>query len=269
MTVIDSLTAGRGVVKTQLPTPMVSRLPVPYVADAVHFDGSTYLSTASLTATDSGKWSVSLWVNFDALPVSGAGQSQGLLNHDLADSDTSGYGLVAIGDTAPNIVEFDLYNTGETEGVFTRTSLATTFAAGVWYHVLFSVDASAFPYKQKLYINDVDVTLDNGSSTAPVLGVFNGVTAFVGSSDGALLTGAMADVWDAPNVSLLDGGGDIPVATRRLFISASGKPVNPSGFPASAMLFSGNATTFASNQGTGGAFTTTGALTNASTSPGE
>jgi len=40
-------------------------------------------------------------------------------------------------------------------------------------------------------------------------------------------------------------------------ISATGKPVNPAGFPASAMLFSGNASNFGFNRGTGGAFVTT------------
>ncbi len=83
------------------------------------------------------------------------------------------------------------------------------------------------------------------------------------------MLGDMADVWVAPGVSLLDGAGLIPEATRRLFISATGKPVDPSGFPASAMLFSGNAASFGTNQGTGGAFTTTGTLTNSSSSPSD
>jgi hypothetical protein len=65
----------------------------------------------------------------------------------------------------------------------------------------------------------------------------------------------------------LPGGLTIPDATRRLFISATKKPMDPSGFPSAAMLFSGDSTTFPINQGTGGDFSLTGTLTNASTSP--
>jgi len=56
---------------------------------------------------------------------------------------------------------------------------------------------------------------------------------------------------------------------------ATGKPVDlgPNGSTptgsAPSLFFSGNATSFATNQGTGGAFTLTSALTNATTSPSD
>lgn len=60
---------------------------------------------------------------------------------------------------------------------------------------------------------------------------------------------------------------------RRNFIDADGKPVAPTvaiaayGTPTVALI--GNASAFLTNQGTGGAFTLTGSLTNAATSPSD
>jgi hypothetical protein len=79
----------------------------------------------------------------------------------------------------------------------------------------------------------------------------------------------MADLWIAPGISLLDGSGDIPLATRRKFIDALGKPVflgangELATGTAPAVFLSGDASTFATNLGTGGAFATTGTLTDA------
>ena len=109
----------------------------------------------------------------------------------------------------------------------------------------------------------------------------NGVPFYIGTDtfgqggDGSnnFVGMSMADLWIAPGVSLLDNNGYIPEATRRKFISANGKPVDlgsdcsaPTG-TAPAVCFSGDATTFGTNKGTGGTFTLTGTLTDASTSP--
>ena len=84
-----------------------------------------------------------------------------------------------------------------------------------------------------------------------------------------LFTGDIADVYIAPGQFI-----DFSVeANRRKFISADGKPVDlgsncstPTG-TAPAVCFSGNASSFGTNKGTGGAFTLTGTLTDAVTSP--
>jgi hypothetical protein len=101
-------------------------------------------------------------------------------------------------------------------------------------------------------------------------------TPFYFGSDtfGDNLTGDIADVWVAPGVSLLSGSGasaTISEATRRKFIDAGGKPVDldcskPTG-SAPAICFTGDASTFGTNEGTGGAFTTSGTLTDAASSP--
>lgn len=70
--------------------------------------------------------------------------------------------------------------------------------------------------------------------------------------------------------SIVEAGSTILEANRRKFIDADGKPVDPSNWPANPVLkFVGNATEFATNQGSGPAFTVTGTLTNASTSPSD
>jgi hypothetical protein len=68
--------------------------------------------------------------------------------------------------------------------------------------------------------------------------------------------------------------GDIPEVSRRLFIDANGKPVDPATATSSlgaagTILLSGGASMFATNQGSGGAFTLTGIVTDASTSPSD
>jgi hypothetical protein len=113
------------------------------------------------------------------------------------------------------------------------------------------------------------LTVDDG--TTPFTGTtipFNGLPFVVGSNlfnfgvDWSYV-GDMADLWVAPG-TFIDFSN---VANRRKFIDADGKPVDPTNFPASAILFSGDASTFGTNQGTGGSFTLTGTLTDATSSP--
>ena len=61
------------------------------------------------------------------------------------------------------------------------------------------------------------------------------------------------------------------IANVRNFLSATGKPVNPTiaaaAYGSPTILFTGDATTFGTNQGSGGPFTTHGVLTTATTHP--
>ena len=251
LSVGGGLSAGRGL---SLPS---GGGPPPYVAPAVHFNGATFLRNAALASIDSPVFSFSYWVKIpagapdalNAIFVVGAESSASAVN--ISGGVPAGTTIVSDGMTG---LELDVPN---------------PFSAG-WVNIIGSFNLSVDnAYKAKIYANDVDVT-GTFSSDVSIDILSNGLPFNVGGEASAnWLTGDMADLWVAPNVSLLDGGGDIPVATRRLFISASGKPVNPSGFPASAILFSGDATTFATNQGSGGSFTTTGTLTNASSSPSD
>lgn len=121
------------------------------------------------------------------------------------------------------------------------------------------------------YIDGVQAIFTINDSTGTFDVVINGLPYYIGADTfGDNLTGDVADLWIAPGVSLVGLDGNISPTNLAKFIDpTTKKPVNPSGFPSAPMLFSGDHTGFATNQGTGGAFTVTGTLTNASTSPSD
>ncbi len=230
-----------------------------YTASAVHFDGDAWLDIASLTATDNDKFSVAFW--FKASPVQGA---------DFFVTDPNG------GYTTQT-----LWDTGKIEVQLGNAAGDTYFILGTsgnpdatWHCLIASGETNhADGLKPgKLYLDDVDVTVPQDGVGAFTM-AFNGLEFVFGSDTfGSTIVGDIADVRIMPGVSLLVAG-DIPEATRRLFIDANGKPVDPATATATLgaprILFSGDATGFATNQGTGGTFTLTGSLTNASTSPSD
>jgi hypothetical protein len=123
----------------------------------------------------------------------------------------------------------------------------------IWFNELVSVDTSTTPPRMACYITGVAFgNPPNTHGGADYVVPFNGLPLWVGAdSFDDNYTGDMADLWIAPGVSLLDGGGAIPLATRNHFIDAFGKPVNPSvytGLYGGAVLLSGNAAGFATNQ---------------------
>ncbi len=232
-----------------------------YVAKAVHFDGATSLTVNSFNAANSPYLSWSVWFKILAAQDGSAGvlfvtdpDGGYTSTGNLAQTLSLGYVFSAMGNSAGS----QYYVTCSPVGVSLDDA---------WHSALFSGNCQAG--ESRLYIDDVDVGHVTESNTFATM-VYNGLKFIIGDDGfGTSLIGDFCDLWIAPGVSLLDGGGDIPEATRRLFIDASGKPVNPSGFPASAILFSGDDTTFADNQGTGGTYILTGTLTNATTSPSD
>lgn len=231
-----------------------------YHADAVHFDGSTYLSTNSLTFADDGFFSVIWWAKYNPAIYT---------TNTLFVSDPAG-DYATFGAVGPSI---EVASAGAVNDIIVDAlPLINTDA---WHNIILCVQTSlASPNNVvKLYVDDVDATditedaAGSGFSTA-----LNGLPFFFGqdSSNPAAIVD-FADV-RIMHTSLITGS-DIAEATRRLFISASGKPVDPAIATAALgdpeILFSGNASTFGTNQGTGGVFSTTGTLTNASTSPSD
>ena len=156
-----------------------------------------------------------------------------------------------------------------------------TVSPGVWHNLLVSVDTTVNPAVVVVYLDDILVSMSasgSGGSSPFVNDLFFNKFAMpdVGLSDElygrpgniAPPVQDMSDTW--VNSALVDFSVE---TNRRKFISASGRPVDigsdcstPTG-TVPAFCFSGDASNFATNQGTGGAFTTTGTLTNASTSP--
>ncbi len=239
-----------------------------YVAKAVHWDGLSNLHTDALTAADGSFFSCSFW--FNSTPSLGA-------NYTFFQVDPNGQrGPIAelgpnIADSTYTVAELALWDAARVNLLYSESGPTNNPANGNWHHFLSSGFTDTTPPRPlKIYLDDVDV-----SNTSDLLGVDAFSMAWDGlpfycfdDVNGDPFTGDIADFWVGPGVSLLTGG-DIALVDRRKFISASGKPVNPSGFPSGAVLFSGDHTTFPVNQGTGGAFTLTGTLTDASTSPSD
>ncbi len=236
-----------------------------YVAKAVHFDGNAFLSTSSLTAPDAnGFLGMSLW--FKASP-----QKKTLFVVDPAGNYTTngnfGENLFDIGDSR---ISIDPYPASGNNGFYIFGS--TPCLDGVWHNIIFAIqtDLNVGSKIGKVYLDDVDISDgDNGADIGPFNMVYNSLPFFFGgNSFGDNIIGDVSDVWIGPGIPLLTEG-DISVPTRRKFISSDKKPVNPSGFPSGAILFSGDATTFHDNQGTGGPFSLTGSVIDATTSPSD
>lgn len=241
-----------------------------YTASAVNLDGSTRLDCASLTSTDNQFCSYSFWVKSTTDFSEG-----GAVAIFIIDAENDAYCQNGVFPSGTADYDFRTHNSSS-RIVGHSTPVLND---GDWHHVLATVDtngANGTPERiAVLYVDDVScIVLTSSTGTAFTL-EFNG-KPFTCFSDlfGGNFIGDIADLWIAPGQSLLTGT-DIAEATRRKFISALGKPVDlgaagatPTG-TAPAVFFSGNAASFGTNKGTGGAFTTTGALTNASTSPSD
>lgn len=236
-----------------------------YTASAVHFDGATRLVDASLTTTDNGKATVSVWVYVPAE----AEDAGAVFFADPASFVTGSIIYPGVGGLVQD------YYMGNAPGAdWMSIDADLPIALGIWRHLLISVDTAGTPH-MAVYVNDATLgapTANGAIADAAI--TFNGLSFNVGYDGSAMFVGDMADLQVYPGVSVLtDGTNTIPEVNRRLFIDASGKPVDPAvavaelGTP--AVLLSGNAAAFVTNQGNGGALTLTGSLTNASTSPSD
>ena len=272
------------------PAPASPPSPTPYVAKAVHFDGNTYISANSLMAIDNGKFSLSFWFKMQDF---GPTVFPTVFVVDPVGTYLTSAILFGPGEVPNSALEINMGNkTSGTLGFDNFTVDAPTMTlTGAWHHVLYSsiTNVGGVLGAYKLYIDDVDATptlfVGDGFVTQSnevvykgddptTIATVNALNFFIGGdSFGDNFEGDFADMWFAPGVDLFSGGLDIPLATRRKFISASGKPVDlgsdgsaPTGSPP-AIFLSGDASEFATNKGIGGAFTVTGTLTDASTSP--
>lgn len=236
----------------------------PYTASAVHFDGSTYLTNDSLTApSDTALLTFVTWFKTT--------QNVGEATLFVVDPDNAVVPYFDFAGGHLNLETAALPNPASFE-----VQTADAFNDGQWHCVIFSFDGtSGPPTNYSVYIDDAPASMivggDLGTRPFSVLG--NGLKVQIGFDDTdaqGYYIGDVADYRIFYGVSILDGT-DIPVASRRLFIDANGKPVDPAIATAAlgdaTIQMTGDATAFATNQGTGGAFTTTGALTDASTSP--
>jgi hypothetical protein len=244
----------------------------PYVAKAISVDGVTELFIDSLACTDNGNFSMSGWFKMAEVPSDAR-------NIFVSDPNNQYNNFAFIGqargdDTTLGNLGAELWvGVDETKSAIEFD--ADCFSGGAWHHVLMSFEMN-HPNGEKLYkvfVDDVDIADTNPSPDQGIAGIalINALQIYIfgDGSGGNGFVGDVADLWIAPGVSLFDGS-TIPEATRRTFISADGKPVDPTGFPSAACLFSGDADSFGANQGTGGAASWTGGTpTNATTSPSD
>lgn len=232
-----------------------------YTASAVHFDGfdgpeqTQFARGATLTGVSNCVkvlWSV--WVA--NIPVGNnyymfASQSNGNFGQRSNTAQERGFAI------------------GTLAGLSEQTTVPINGSS--WVHVMGSRDYSD-ENKRFLFVNGVDVRAAAAYVDIGLLKIADELDFFVGSDGlGNYFTGDMADLWVGFD-QYLDLSNPDNVAK---FI-ADGKPVDlgangelPTGTPPT-IFGSGNATTFLQpNLGTGGAFTLTGPLTNASTSPSD
>lgn len=240
------------------------------LVDAADFDGvNDHLEVATLTGqVDSKSGIFSVWVKFDApasQPYIFTAEVGGGNACAFQVGDPSGGGNVLGCSLSSGVAASDaLY-------LWSTTLLNTTS----WFHALMAWDLAAGV--KQIYINDANA-IDTVNSTHSNVAVdWGGATAWkVGRLGGGIrIDGGLAELYFAPGQYL-----DISVeANRRKFRSLAGKPVDlgatgsaPTGTAPLCFLHLADgesAANFATNRGTGGNFTTVGALTTYASSPSD
>ncbi len=241
-----------GALSYQPPQPAL--VDIPYTTFGVHFNGLTWLTRgAALTGWGTpNKFTAALWSKLSVC-------------NDGIFSDAN---FFTQGTTADNGNKYVNVNVAST--YFDSYGLGQIISAG-WQCLLISLDVSvAGASVQRLYINDIDKLEAADSSEGFTTTIAAGSNFFFGQDGfGVKITGDIADfrLW-------LGGNADFSqVNTRRRFIRSNGKPAQPSlatdllGTPIVSFISTGNTASFAANGGSGGAFTTTGSLSMAGTSP--
>jgi hypothetical protein len=259
------------------PAPTPPPAPAPYVAKAVHFDGgTTYLTRTTPGPANSYVGAMSFWARYP----SPAAAWTGALNEYYHSNGTgaNSFGGYYPGDngTDPSANKIGLWIELK-EGKASGTSADVLVQQDHWDHYFFSWNTN-FSQNNKimnLYINGV-------SHADPALNYDSDNEAPVFWGDYSTGLHDTGDLYfpDKPGNS-----GPVELADLQMWVGtyiaptpenlakfiSNGKPVDPAAavaaFGQPSILFSGDATTFGTNQGSAGAFTTTGTLTNAATSP--
>jgi hypothetical protein len=147
-------------------------------------------------------------------------------------------------------------------------------SSATWKWLGISIDM-ANSSQSKIYVNDTDVTATPSTFTNDTFDLTKSIhyCGATNSGSGAfnLLQSDVAELWVGYGQHI-----DFSIeANRRKFVTSSGKPTflgadgsTPTGV-APTVYFRGGASTFPTNQGTGGAMTLVGSLTNSATNPSD
>lgn len=233
----------------------------PYEAQAVNFDGSTYL--VSTTAfTDTAVFSFSVWTN----DVDDGSSQCVFFAEDIEEDIYNNIGFTI----QPQHIEINA-----SDEVIASANLIGRFypeASGChhWLGVVKTNSSAGLKkvilYKDRVRQPSLLLQDSDGAFTMPLTGIPFAIGAV--PSGAAMLVGDLGELWLAPGVDL-SSGDTIPDATLNKFITIDGAPVDlgengqiPTG--SSQKLFRGDAVEWASRAVTYG-FTITGALTDSET----
>ena len=223
-----------------------------YVATAVNFNGSTHLTRGgALTGVSASKvWSGSMWLRLAA--------TSGVFYRAFNATDDK-YSLL--------FFEFD----GGRMNLFAKNTggsfildLQLPCSDTNWHHYMWSFDL-ANAANRHTYIDDV---------SAGTWATYIDDTADFNAGDlgwGAFPTGANPFSGDMANSWVRFGGSVIDFsveANRRMFITAEGKPANPTGWPSGGQVqLHGPVDSWHTSKGSGGGFTVAAGALGAGTGP--
>lgn len=228
-----------------------------YTASAVHFDGATDISIASLTATD-GPAIVSVFSfltpNSETIPTYWVSDAENTYENFITGEDATGVVASLFGDTV--------------------NYAATSYPQmeGVWHSLITAIDCSQDPIALVAYLDDVLVGqppfLDNATELTTI--AINGLSFRIGGDTyDDYLVGDLCN-FSLRTVNVINGSGEIDEATRRLFFNADNSPVDPAiataELGAPLIGFFGDAADWVAQAITQG-FTINGTLTDAATHP--
>lgn len=232
----------------------------PYKANAVHYDGSSYLRTTSaLTGAVGGtQGTLSIWLK----PTSN-GTPIFVIGSNLSVQ-------LVINSNSPNVVQCAVRTTGGT-GVGQVNSGTSGIAApaAAWHSIICSWDSS-IP-TAKFILDGVDVTSSlYGAGTIGWNASGCAVAAFSSNPGNAKYEGDMSELFVDQryiDLSISSNVAKFRNATGKpAFLGINGERV----FGTAPLVYLPNpAATVNVNQGSGGDFTITGSLTQASTSPSD
>ncbi len=242
-------------------------------ADAVHWDGASFLRINALNCGDHDKVSFAVWFKAPASPPAettiagfwvtdpeGSFQSYSEADFVGAPNQADGGVQFSLGDPSANFLA-SANTSSSNQGPLPDT----------WYAYMWSADVSSDSGPLSAFLNDLDALGFSHNLSAPASVVAgNGVPLWIGVSDPQ-----GTDPADMANFLLWYGQAiDWSIeANRRFTIDASGKAADPAlaiahfGTPTVALI--GDASAFQINQGSGGSFTLSGSLTDADSSPSD
>ena len=248
-----------GGVRLQQGSFKASITPIPFLVNAVNFDGTNdyLLRGGALTGLAAGKQvTFSFWVKI------GLDETTMWLHDSAAGRAT----ILKGSDNLLNIT----FQTSTGSTVWTGTSTNTITISSGWTHILISLNSETGG--RKLYINDSLETIVSEVFNSDAIIDLVETNWSVGAHPAGILkyNGDMAEFYFTNEFI------DLSIeANRRKFIDASLKPVDlgsdgsiPTG-TAAIVYFNNPTVTWHTNKGTGGGYTEVGALTTATTSPSD